>query len=929
MKYMLRFKLILLIIPLLVSNIYGMLGTTGKISGRVIDGSTGEPLPFVNIILEGTTLGAASDIDGYYNIINIPPGVYSIKASAIGYNSTTVQNIKVSIDLTTNVDIQITETSIQLKQDVVVVATRPLVQKDMTASTSVVGEELISELPVTEVSDVLQLQAGIVSSGGGLHLRGGRSGQIAYQIDGVPVTDAYDGSNVVDVATNSIQELQVISGAFNAEYGQAMSGIVNIVTKDGDNKLSGSVQAYSGDYFSNRDDIFWNIKDIDPVTIKNFEASLSGPILRDRLFFFVNGRFFENEGFLYGRRTFLVTDIASEREGSAGGDYNITQSGDSSYVPMNPNERIFGQGKLTYRLTQGVKVTLSSIYDRQEYKDYNGSNRLTPDNNLQRFRKGYTNTLSLNHALSGSSYYTLSASYFFKDYYHYLFEDLNNLSDTTTQYVNNRTRQTPPYSFAIGGTDYSRFSRTTTTYGLKLDWVNQFTQEINVQFGGEFKMHQIFAHDITLIPSSLGGKFQVEVPNPTTPNNNQYQHKPMESSVYVQSKLEAFNLIFNLGVRLDIFDPDGKVLSDPTDPTITYPRNPNNRFYDTNGNGVQDAGEATKTLAEREAYWFKDAKVKYQFSPRIGLAFPITDKGVIHFSYGHFLQLPPYELLYANPEFEIYDDTQYGVIGNADLQPQFTAKGEIGLQQQIGDDIALDVTMFFEDFRNLTGTQVNEILIYNTATGYYQYSNSDFGFSKGFIVKFQKRFSAGLSANIDYTYSVTKGNASNPQDSRNAIAGGALPETFIAPLNWDQTHTLNLSVAYSKANDYGFSLIGNFYTGQPYTPAVNKNTTISQNGYPRNSANKPSIFNLDLRAYKDFMIGSSVVSVFVKVFNLLDLDNPVNVYANSGDPSFSFDYLDALKVSPGTAYNSLEDLYNNPTHFYEPRRVEVGLSYNF
>jgi len=929
MKYMLRFKLILLIIPFLITNIYAMLGTTGKISGRVTDGMTGEPMPFVNIILEGTNLGAASDIDGYYNIINIPPGVYTLKASAIGYNSTTVQNIKVSIDLTTNLDIQITETSIELKQDVVVVATRPMVQKDMTASTSVVGEELISELPVTEVSDVLQLQAGIVNSGGGLHLRGGRSGQIAYQIDGVPVTDAYDGSNVVDVATNSIQELQVISGAFNAEYGQAMSGIVNIVTKDGDNKFSGNLQVYSGDYFSNRENIFWNIKDIDPVTIKNFEGSLSGPILRDKVFFFANARYFENIGFLYGRRTFLVSDIATEREGSAGNDYNIVQSGDSSYVPMNPNERMFAQGKLTVRPTPGIKLTFSSIFDNQEYKDYNGSNRLTPDNNLQRFRRGYTNTLSLNHAVSASSYYTLSASYFFKDYYHYLFEELNNLSDTTTQYVNNRIRQTPPYAFAIGGTDYSRFERSTGTYGIKLDWVNQFTQQLNIQFGGEFKQHRIFMHNITLIPTTVGGKFQVEVPLPSTQNNDEYLHKPIETSAYIQSKLEAFNLIFNLGVRLDVFDPDAKVLSDPTDPTITYPRNPNNRFHDNNDNGVQDAGEATKTIDELRSYWYKDADLKYQLSPRIGLAFPITDRGVIHFSYGHFLQLPSYELLYQNPDFEIFDDTQYGVVGNANLKPQTTVKGEIGLQQQVGEDMAVDVTMFFEDFRNLTGTQVNEILIYNTATGYYQYSNSDFGFAKGFIVKFEKRFGGGLSTNIDYTYSVTKGNSSNPQDARNAIAGGALPETFIAPLNWDQTHTLNLSVAYSKANDYGFSLIGNFYTGQPYTPGVNKNTNISQNGFPRNSANKPSIFNLDLRAYKDFMFGNSTVSLFVKVFNVLDLDNPVNVYTNSGDPAFSFDYLDALKVSSGTDFNSLEDLYNNPTHYYEPRRVEVGLSYNF
>ncbi len=211
--------------------------TTGKIAGRITD-ATGEALPFVNIIVMGTNYGAASDIDGYYSILNIPPGAYEVKASAIGYNSTVVKNVRVSIDLTTKLDLTLTETSVSLGEDVVVIATKPLIQKDLTASTSVVGDDLIKELPVTDLGDVLALQAGIViSPGGGIHVRGGRSGQVAYQIDGVPVTDSYDGSSVVEVNQNAVKELQVISGAFNAEYGQALSGVINIVTKDGSNKF--------------------------------------------------------------------------------------------------------------------------------------------------------------------------------------------------------------------------------------------------------------------------------------------------------------------------------------------------------------------------------------------------------------------------------------------------------------------------------------------------------------------------------------------------------------------------------------------------------------------------------------------------------------------------------------------------------------------
>ena len=154
----------------------------------------------------GTTLGAASDIDGEFSILNIPPGVYEVRASAIGFNPILIQNVRVSIDLTTSLEFQMSETSLELGEDVVVVATRPLMRKDLTSSASIVGADLIKELPVVEINDVIQLQAGVVvGSDGALHLRGGRSGQVTYQIDGVPVTDAYDGSTVVDVNPNAVQ----------------------------------------------------------------------------------------------------------------------------------------------------------------------------------------------------------------------------------------------------------------------------------------------------------------------------------------------------------------------------------------------------------------------------------------------------------------------------------------------------------------------------------------------------------------------------------------------------------------------------------------------------------------------------------------------------------------------------------------------------
>jgi len=161
------------------------------------------------------------------------------------------------------------------------------------------------------------------------------------------------------------------------------------------------------------------------------------------------------------------------------------------------------------------------------------------------------------------------------------------------------------------------------------------------------------------------------------------------------------------------------------------------------------------------------------------------------------------------------------------------------------------------------------------------------------------------------------------------VLGGALPETIIAPLDWNQTHTVNTSIAYSKPQDWGFSIIANFFTGQPYTPAVNKFTRVTQNAYPRNSAVKPTNFNVDLRIYKDFSLGSSYISIFARVMNLLDWENPRSVYSDTGDPYYTISRTEADRIDPNMYYNTLDEIFMNPNNFSEPRRVEVGLSYNF
>jgi len=261
-------------------------GTNGKIAGNIKDAKTGEPLIGANVRLEGTSLGGSTDIEGNYFIINIPPNDYALNVTMVGYGPKKITDVRVRGDLTTTIDATLSETILEIDQEVVVIGERPIVQKDLTAKTAIVTGKDISIMPVSEVGAVVSMQAGFV----GKNLRGGRSGEVAYWIDGIPLNDSYDGTQVVEVNKNLVQELQVVSGAFNAEYGQAMSGIVNIASKEGGSKFTGSLGIYGGDYATSSTDLFHGLS-FSPTNIRNIEGSISGPIIEDYLTFFTNARY--------------------------------------------------------------------------------------------------------------------------------------------------------------------------------------------------------------------------------------------------------------------------------------------------------------------------------------------------------------------------------------------------------------------------------------------------------------------------------------------------------------------------------------------------------------------------------------------------------------------------------------------------------------
>ena len=919
-----------LLILLSTLTIYGQ---TGKIKGSITDSKTGEGVPFVNIFIKELTTGASSDIHGNYMILNIPPGKYEVKASAIGYQNYTYQEVNVSSDLTTTLNFNLAPVDIELGQDIIVVAQRDIVTKDLTSSTAIMNSSDMAALPIAEFKDVLQLQAGIV----GESIRGGRRGEVLYTIDGVSVTDLYDSSMVVDVNTNSIQEMQFISGAFNAEYGKALSGVVNLATKEGNNKINGTFTTYVGDHISNHTNIFRHIDNINPYAIRNFEGSISGPLIKDNLYFFITGRYIYDDGYYYGKRVYNPWDITKmvNVDGVGTERYSIQQTGDGEYVPMNNSERISLHGRLSLMTFSNIRLSLTSMYNNEEFKDYNHEFAYNPDGDLNRFQWASTNIFSFTHTLGANTFYRVNLSYYFKNYEHYVYEDINDAKYTHELLLSQEPSESP--SFNTGGTASNRFDRETSSFSAKLDFTSQIHKSHQLKFGFEFNKNRLNILEIFPIAwkdengngvydageegvvdpqTSMDPYVNLKIPDINDPNENlsinNFTTNPTEFSAYVQDKIEFDDMIINLGIRLDYFSPDGKVLTDPTDPDIYRPKNPENK---------------TKTLEERRTYWYKDATDKYAISPRIGFAFPITATGVVHFSYGHFFQIPKYSLLYYNPEYKFSQGTgNRGIAGNPDLKPEQTISGEIGLQQALSEDIVMDVTAYFRDIRNLAGTRADEIYMYGNSAKYSQYVNSDFGFVKGLVVSVNKSLGREWSARLDYTLQSAKGNASDPNETRNQLAANNQPEIQLVSLDWDQTHTLNVSLSYTNPSNWGGSILFQYGSGFPYTP--NQSMLLSK--LLNNSEIKPATTNVDLKLFYDLtLLNSFRLSIFARIYNLFDTENQLNVYGDSGTADYTIDEYSYQSNNSPEIINSLDEYYRNPTYYSEPRRVELGFTIFF
>ncbi|MGH1366692.1 MAG: TonB-dependent receptor [Calditrichia bacterium] len=863
-------------------------GTTGKIAGVVKDAETGEVLTGAVVYLDGQNYGATTDVDGYYFILNVPPGSYTLVAEILGYGKVQLQGLRVKIDQTTQQDFKLSSKAIE-GQEVNVVADQPLIQKDVTASVATIGAEEIAALPVDDFDQLVAIQAGVVDG----HFRGGRLGEVAYLVDGIPVNDPYNNSRGIEVENSSIQQLEVISGTFNAEYGQALSAIVNLVTREGGTDYELNVSSFAGTFLTSNSDIFPNLDKVDGAGVRSVDASISGPIpmFGDKMRFFATGRYVKNDGYLYGIRTFNTTDGYDPAIGI------LFNTGDSSFVSMNNFEERSFHSKLTYYITPSLKLNMGVLWSDNFNRYYDHSYRFVPDGIKDNFRDNANFNLVLNHGFSTSGFYTFRAARNISNYQGYLYED-----PLDPRYVIPEQGQANGVnSFRTGGNQNDRYDRTTTTDVAKLDLRTQFTKEHFIGMGVEFKQHEIDQFYTAFNSNNIAGGEGIIYPAEYSIGWENFVKKPIEISAYLQDKIEYQDFIMNIGLRYDYFDPNTNVPADLKDPNLDFLGQNNLRKIDP----------------------------KQQISPRMSVAFPISADGVIHVAYGHFFQIPNFEFLYGGISdsagvtrfiIDLGADLN-GPRGNPDLEPQRTTTYEIGIKQGLNDIIAVELTGYYRDIRNLVDTEIIET--YNGAQ-YARFINRDYGNVRGVILGLDKRFTNYWGGRIEYTYQYAEGNASDPRSVffDNQSDPPREPEKQLTPLDWDQRSTLNFSLNAGKPGNFTVGAIGRMGSGTPYTADL---TYIAAQVNFRNNRKKPLTYQLDLRAEKQFNIANTRVTAYCLAFNVLDALNENWVYGSTGEADRD---LNAIRNQGEIiGYNSIEDFVLNPTAYRSPREIRLGFSF--
>ena len=934
-----RVTISFLLLPLLF-----LFGTTGLdaqgkslIKGRVRDAKTGEGLPSVNVTIKGTYYGAATDPDGNYRIQNVGPGSYTLEFSLIGYTLVQRTAVRVEPGKETTIDQDLTETTLSIGQEVVIIGTRPLLNLEETSSRRAVTSDDIRSAAVADVREVVTQQVGVVQSDNEVHIRGGRSNENAYLLDGISIQDPLSGTGFgLQISADAVQEIEVITGGYNAEYGQATSGVVNVKLKDGSQKYQGSLsvkkdQLGMGDRISrsfNTDVYEATISGPEPIT--SSLLPLVGVQVPGTVTFFSNLYVGITDGFMGKGASQLVSS---------------TFYG-SRFAPRQENNW-FLLAKLTWRLTPLVRISYSynhsvainqnsqSLQTNLEYVEpspgyqyefqniLDGANTYTHNNQLHVF--------SLTHTLSNSLFYEFKLSHFFTN----LRADANGLD--YTQYREPKDIVTFPivyyntgrdtigvipgdgfYDYGNGWTWHDHYVIENT---LKLDVTNHFSEKNKFKAGFELTVQEMQNVDISQPWIGTLGL-----------NNDIYKVYPTFGAMYIQDNVNFSGMILNAGLRFDYWFPGQYVDDAVNNPdVVTIPEQIR-----------QDYRDQTNMLFGRR--W------KGRLSPRIGISHPVSDNQMLFFSYGHFSKLPKPQFVYAklNP---VSAQSTFQKFGNPNLNPETTVAYELGLQSQLSSDDVLTVTAYNKDIFDYVSTRQARITTSRLSTSnFITYINQDYARARGIEVEYRKRMGQWFRGSVSGAYSVTTGKSSTPDQAvlvARGIEDESIKENYVV---WDRPMQFNGKATFNVLKDkplFGFApgilddytvYVNAFYqSGKRYTPA-NLDGTLP-NGRPNYVSDRTNLlggigdrwFWVDINIEKYVRVANLELVLSLQIKNLLDgrnsaIINPVTGRAYEyGDPTPSGwnDPLFPQLQSPVSPFPY------NPARYLAGRHVQVGLAMRF
>ena len=935
-------RLLQYVIAITLSMVLLTAGQTGKIAGRVTDSGSGEPLVGCNVLISGTSSGAATDANGEYFIINLDPGSYDVEFSMIGYASYTSEGVSVNIDVTTPVDAALTTEAVELA-GVSVTAEKPPIENTLTSSKQIVSGDMMAGMAITDVNDVVKTLPGVTEFGGELHIRGGRSGEEMYLVDGASVTNAVFGGNVIPVNPSMVGELQLITGTFNAEYGQAMSGLFNTVLRvptPGFHASLGFRTSLHQDHFT---------ADKGDFQGKNVYAEaeiLSVVDATGNYTTAVEGTDYTKGA--YGDRKTMMDFSAGFGADPFGAYFSLRTLDDPGRLPGIAEDLMSMQAKVNYQLGGNLKLSAETmIISRNSFYDPTyDAERMDAGMDvwqwvmaLDQYPRTEENTtqfgITANYVMSSSTNINVrldmmmstqedgakSSDGKFVDFVNNKQVTANSMYNGAegpnhTKVMEHGAAANAWYSLENVYGHYFKSEATTTTIGVHA--TNQYNNRHLLKAGFDYRMYNIdrAGHDVW-----YGRTLGFTEENPRLQQNSFGDAKPTEIAAYVQDLMEFNDMILNFGLRFDGFNAGS-----------------DKGYWATD----TDDMAADPTLNPFDPSKRKATEMKTQISPRLGVSFPLGDDMAFRYSYGSFFARPHLYRLLNNHMAQMDGGTESGFfiyLGNANLDPKKTSKYEMGLQYSVSDNLKLDVAGYYKDISNLAASQeVYAVPYQDDGSGHdneagwgtddtfeaahYSFMVSDhYGNIRGLEMSLSQGGQSGLTGRASYTYSIARGTAS---EARNAGNGSLTQETgnvaadimTMTTLDWHRPHMLNGFVDYhmdvgGMIEKAGINMTFNIQSGLPVSARSGVGSTNL-------SERAPATTDVNLKLDATLALGSVNPTVYLLVENALNIQNVVYI----ADPGSYFDrQSDYHNVAAGPT--------NNLLAYGTPMTLNIGVQLDF